>query len=68
MKNKTTDLRRFTFKPLARGWYKCNQTGEKTKNPKRYADIRYKAVVNAEKQRAKKEAKQRLEEEIAGLQ
>jgi len=26
----------FTFKPLARGRYKCNQTGKKTKNPEAY--------------------------------
>lgn len=25
-----------TFKVLKSGWYKCNQTGEKTKYPKRY--------------------------------
>jgi hypothetical protein len=25
-----------TFKPLARGYYRCNQTGEKTKNPESY--------------------------------
>lgn len=26
----------YTFKPLARGRYKCNQTGKKTKNPEAY--------------------------------
>ncbi len=26
----------FTFKPLKGGWYRCNQTGDRTKNPKTY--------------------------------
>lgn len=50
MKNLTVTL---TFKPLNRGWFKCIQTGEKTKNCERYRrshrNLAVSAVKNANK-------------------
>ncbi len=46
MKNPTVTL---TFKPLNRGWFKCIQTGEKTKNCDKYRSSHRNLAVSAVK-------------------
>lgn len=46
MEKKPTPETKLTFKPLTQKRYRCNQTGEVTKHPKKYALAYFKAEQN----------------------
>ncbi len=52
---------RLTFRPLAKGWFRCNQTGQKTKRPERYSNMVTKAAQNALLQEQQKEQQKNAE-------
>ncbi len=54
-----TESSNLTFRPLANGWFKCNQTSQRTRRPAKYRAMTEKQFRNQYIQKQQKEATER---------